>query len=217
MSFVRNALAGVGCLTLLAGGAVAAYQYRVPLGRLVHRAVGPRDGAPLDTVRLTGYPSAAALRSGRGKEAALARTDGPAAVTVTADELAALVEAGLDPAARAALDSLRVTLGPGRFTLRARVRTDRLGREALGPLAGVLDEWESLRMGGPAVVAAAGQVAWRPDEFQVGAVPFPASLVPRVVDALTGGRGGLVPIEVPPTTGAVAIRGDGVTFYRRAD
>jgi hypothetical protein len=213
----RNLLAGIGCLALAAGAGFLAWQYRVPLGRTADRVLHRSSGSPADTVRMTGHPSADALRRARAKEAALARPDGPAEVTVSADEMAALVAAGLDPAARAALDSLRVTLAPGRFTLEARVRTDRLGRDVLGPLSGVVAEREALRMGGPAAVAGPGEVAWRPDEFQVRAVHFPASLVPRVVNALTGGRDGIVPIPVPATTGRVEIRGDGVTFYRRTD
>lgn len=217
MGCLRNALAGVGCLTVLAGGGVAAYQYRAQLVGAVRSITSDRGAPPPDTSASTGVPSARALRSARRKEAAMARDGGPAFVAVTADEMAALVEAGLDPVARAALDSLRVTLSPGRFGLEARVRTARLGREALGPLAGLLAEWEPLRLGGPAAVAEPGRVAWRPDEVQLRAFPFPASVVPRLVDALTGGRDGIVPIAVPPTVGDVRIRGDGVTFYRRTE
>jgi hypothetical protein len=72
-------------------------------------------------------------------------------------------------------------------------------------------------MSGPAVVVAPGRVAWRPDDFQVRAFPFPASLVPRLVDALTGGHDGTVPIAVPATVGDVRIQGSGVTFYRRTE
>jgi hypothetical protein len=215
MGCARNVLAGVGCVTLLAVGAVGAYQYRTPLGRLVKHVVGSWSGA--DSVRTSGAASADALARAREKEAAFARANGPAQITVTADEMAALVEVGLDPLARAALDSLRVTLTAGRFTLDAWVRTDRLGRDILGPLTGVLEERERLRMSGPAALEEPGRVAWRPDEFRVREFPFPASLVPRVVDALTGGRGGVVPIEVPETAGAVEIRGDGVIFFRRTD
>jgi len=214
MGCARNVLAGVGCVTLLAVGAVGAYQYRAQLGRLVKQVTGRGASADSST---SGVPSADALARAREKEAAFARPDGPAQVTVTADEMAALVEAGLEAPARAALDSLRVTLTAGRVTLDARVRTGRLGRDVLGPLAGVLDEREPLRMSGPAALEMPGRVAWRPDEIQVREFPFPASLVPRVVDALTGGRGGVVPIVVPETAGAVAIRGDGVIFYRRTD
>ena len=214
MGCARNVLAGVGCVTLVAVGAVGAYQYRAPLGRLVKHVTGNGTAADSST---SGAPSPDALARARAKQAALGRPDGPAQVTITADEMAALVEAGLDPPARAALDSLRVTLMAGRFTLEARVRTDRLGRDVLGPLTGVLDEREPLRMSGPAALEMPGRVAWRPDEFQVREFPFPASLVPRVVDALTGGRGGVVPIVVPETAGAVEIRGDGVIFFRRTD
>jgi hypothetical protein len=171
MGLIRDTLAGIGCLTVVAAGAVALYQYRTPLGRLAKRTIAQYGEA--DTVRATGYPSAEALRRARQKEADLTWSGGPSRVTVTADEMAALVHDGLDPAARAALDSLRVTLAPGRFALEARVRTDRLGRDVLGPLSGVLDEWEPLRMSGPASLADTGRVAWRPDEFQVRAFPFP--------------------------------------------
>jgi hypothetical protein len=215
MGCARNALAGVGCVTLLAVAAVGAYQYRTPLGRLWNRVTGTAVSA--DTVRTTGRPSERALARALGKGVALTRPDGPDQVTLTADEMASLIDAGLDPAARAAIDSLRVTLDPGRFTLEGRVRTGRLGRDALGPLAGVVDERESLRMSGPATVEVPGRIVWRPDEFQVRSFPFPASLVPKVVNALTGGRDGAVPIAVPTTVDALEIHGDGVVFYRRTD
>jgi hypothetical protein len=215
MGCARNVLAGIGCLTLLAGAAIVAYQYRAQLTGAVHSVIGDRAAPPADAAGDPGRPSEAALRSARRKEAALARPGGPKSVTVSAAEMAALVEAGLDPVARAALDSLRVTLAPGRFTLEASVRTDRIGRDALGPLAGVLDEREPLRMSGPATVAEPGRVAWRPDSLTVRAFPFPRSLVPRMVNAVTGGRDGVVPIVVPATVRAVEIRGDGVIFHRR--
>jgi hypothetical protein len=70
-------------------------------------------------------------------------------------------------------------------------------------------------MAGGAVVTRPGVVAWQPVEFAVRDFPFPASLVPRLVNRLTGGDDGSVPIAVPETVGGVRIRGDGVTFYRR--
>lgn len=217
MSCLRNALAGVGCVTVLAAAGIAGYQYRAQLVGAVRSVTGDRGATRADTAQGVGWPSETALRAARRKEAAMGRARGPAFVVVTADEMAALVAAGLDPLARAALDSLRVILGPGRFALEAQVRTSRLGREALGPLAGVLAEREPLRLAGPAAVAEPGRVAWRPDEVQLRAFPFPASLVPRLVDALTGGRDGIVPLVVPSTVGDVRIRPDGVTFYRRTD
>jgi hypothetical protein len=60
-------------------------------------------------------------------------------------------------------------------------------------------------------------VGWTPDEIVLRAFPFPASVVPRLVNAIMGVRNGVVPIVVPPTVGDLRIREDGVTFYRRAD
>jgi hypothetical protein len=216
MGCARNVLAGIGCLTLAAGAALVAYQYRAQLVGAVRSVAGSRGEAP-DTTAASGRPSEGALRSARRKEAGLERAGGPDSVTVTADEMAALIADGLDPLAREALDSIVVTLSPGRFALDARILTTRLGREALGPLAGVLDEREWLRMSGPAVVAGRARVHWRPDSIRVRAFPFPSALVSRLVDAVTGGRGGAVPIVVPATVGDIRIRSDGVTFYRRAD
>jgi hypothetical protein len=200
---------------LVVGGFVA-YQYRTPLrhaGRTLMARVLP--GASRDTTRSVGTPTEAALRAARDAEARIARRDGPDSVVLSAAELAALVADGLDATARAALDSLEVTLEPQRVTLRAQVRTERLGRELLGPLVGVLAPREPLRMAGGAVVARPGVLAWQPVEFAVRDFPFPASLVPRLVNRLTGGDDGTVPIAVPETVGGVRIRGDGVTFYRR--
>jgi len=212
----RNVLAAVGCATLLVLGGFLAYQYRGPLGRasrsLVARVV---PGAARDTTRSIGVPTDAALRAARRVEERMARRGGPDSVVLSAAELAALVADGLDAPARAALDSLAVVLEPDRFTLTAQVRTARLGRELLGPLAGMLAPREPLRMTGGAVLARPGVVAWRPDEIAVRDVPFPAALVPRLVNAITGGTDGSVPLAVPETVGAVRIRGDGVTFYRR--
>ena len=70
---------------------------------------------------------------------------------------------------------------------------------------------------GAARVAGPGLVAWRPDVFTIRQFPFPGSVVPRLVNRLTGRDDGSLPIAVPPTVGDLRIRVDGVTFYRRID
>ncbi|MDH3496394.1 MAG: hypothetical protein OER21_06505 [Gemmatimonadota bacterium] len=214
---LRNVFAMIGCLTVVAVGAVVGYQYRAPLGRQVTRFLGRMPGITADTARAIGVPGPAALRSARAKEARLARADGPGSVVLTAEEMAAVIVDGLAPAVRLALDSLRVELTRDRFALLAAVRTDGLGRELLGPLSGVVAEREPLRMAGPAAVATDGIVAWRPDEVAIRAFPFPASLVSRMVDRLTGGTDGVIPIRVPTTVGEIRIAAEGVTFYRRTE
>lgn len=203
----------VGCATLLLAAGFVTYQYRVQIAGAI-RSVRERPVSEAPTV---GAPSDDALRSARRKERAIGDRDGPAFVVLTADEMASLVWDGLDPAARVALDSLRVTLDEGRFTLEAMLLTRVFGRDLLGPLEGVLAEREPLRVAGPTRYRRVGVVTWEPNAFAIRAFPFPQVVVPRLVNRLTGRTDGYVPLVVPETVGDVRVRPGGVTFYRRTD
>ncbi len=217
---LKDTLAGVGCFTLLVIGGVLGWHYRAQVAGLYHSFRGDdrppaHAGAPADSAAATGRPSTEALEAARAKWDDMARRDGPAYLRLTASELAALIAQGLGPAGRAALDSIQVTLGEDRFTFRASLKMDLLGKGLLGPLAEVLGAREPVSVSGPARVAAVGAVAWEPDSFVVRSFPLPRSAVPRLVNKLTGRPDGVVPINVPPTVGDLHIRPDGVTFYRR--
>ncbi len=217
---LKNALAGVGCLTLLVVGGVVGWHYRAQLAGLYHSIVdreSPESASPADSVSATGRPTPQALETAHRKQEAMARPGGPAYVTLSADEMAALVAEGLGPGGRAAVDSIEVTLGEDRFAFRAALKTDLLGSKLLGPLAGVLGAREPVRVSGPARVAAVGAVAWEPDSFVIRSFPLPRSAVPLLVNRLTGRPDGIVPIPVPPAVGDLHIRPDGVRFYRRAN
>ena len=219
----KSVLASVGCLTVLLVGGLVGWHYRAQVAGLYRsllgdRPVAPADTAvtvaPVDTVPRTGRPSVAAARSAREKEASMARPDGPPYVLLTADEMASLIRDGLDPVARAALDSVEVTLMADRFEMRGHVRTALL-QGMLGPFAGMLAAREPLLVAGPARVAGVGVVAWEPDSVMVRAFPFPRTAIPVLINQLTGGKDGTLRIGVPPTVGDLRIRPDGVTFYRR--
>jgi hypothetical protein len=255
---LRNTLAGVGCLTVLAVVGVGGWKYRGQVAGLYRSFRGPSPAAPAapavaaspgeDTARVgegpadresqaaeavpgaasppvrspvppeespvsAGRPSEAALRSARWKEALMERPNGPRSVTLTAAEMASLIQDGLDPVGRRALDSLEVFLAPGRLELRAELITENLSG-LLGPFAAMFRSREPMRVSGPAHLARPGVAAWQPDSFVLRAFPFPPGLVPALVDRLTGGAGGTVPIRVPLTVGGVRIAPGGVTFLR---
>lgn len=220
---LRNLLAGIGCLTVVAVGGIVGWQYRAQLGGLYRSIVERRSPAQpssqlgSDSVPRTGRPSAQAVETARRKQEAMARRDGPGYVTLSADEMASLVAQGLGSAGRAALDSIEVTLREDRFEVRAALKTELLGSAVLGPLAGILSAREPVRVSGPARVAAVGAVAWEPDSFVVRSFPFPSSAVPLLVNQLTGRPDGIVAIPVPPPVGDLRIRPSGVTFYRREE
>lgn len=213
---LRNALAGVGCVTLMILGLAGGYHYRAQLWGLVE-SLRPGRPAVADTTGAAGLATENALTRARRKQRRMASRSGPATVVLTAEEVAALIRDGLDPVARRALDSIRVVLSRDRVAIRAQLRTAGIERSVLGPLGGMVDPREPVRLAGPAAVAGPGMVVWTPDEIVLRAFPFPAGVVPSVVNAIMGVRNGTVPIAVPPTVGDLRVREDGVTFYRRAD
>lgn len=213
---LRNAFATIGCVTVAIVVLILGWEYRAQLAGAYRSLTG--EQTPGGTVEaLAGSPSPSALRAARRKEAAIAQRGGPAYIVLDADEVAALVVDALDSTARAALDSVRVTVSAGRIALEARINTAVLSPEVLGPFQGALNRNEQARIAGPAKLVGVGVMSWAPDEFSIRAFPFPASAVPRLMDKLTARRDGAVLIAVPLTVGDVRLRDDSLTLYRRSD
>ena len=212
MGCLKNIFAMIGCTTVLLVAGIVGWQYRVQLWdayeafRAAEAVVPESDGAA---------PSDDALESANRKRAQIAEAGGPGYVVLLPDEMASLVLDGLHPEAARALDSLRVSLQDGRMVLEADLLTDVWGRRTLGPFAGILDPREQFRVAGPARVESAGVMAWTPDEFVVRSLPFPEAAIPSLVNSLTRGSDGAVRFSIPSSVGDVAVRPDGVTFYKR--
>ncbi|MSR05792.1 MAG: hypothetical protein EXR93_01790 [Gemmatimonadetes bacterium] len=162
-----------------------------------------------------GKPSASALTSARDKEDAMRRPNGPPSVTLSANEMASLVEAGLEPDARRAIDSVSIRLDPGRLSLQGFLVTSALGTDVFGPLAAMFNPLEPLWVSGPAHATSPGVVAWEPDTFMVRNMSLPQSAIPMLVKRLTGALNGAIPIAVPPTVSRITIDAGTVTFSRR--
>jgi hypothetical protein len=162
-----------------------------------------------------GHASRAALTSALAKQNAMREEKGPDSVTLSADEMASLVESNLDRGARKALASIRIRLDPGRLALQALLVTSELGTEYLGPLAYLLSPLEPLFVSGPARATKAGLITWQPDTLVIRSFDFPQGAIPRLVNRLTGTADGSIPIAVPPTVRRIRIMSTGVTFSRR--
>src|SRR5690606_34503950 len=152
----------------------AAWLYR---DRIVSE-VGRRAGSSPPAA--TGQPADVALRSARGKIAALARGAGDS-VVLDAPEAASLVVAGLDPAVRGRLDSLTVQLGRGRIALSGLIEIGKLPADAVGPMTIVLRDRERVTIGGPLALTRPERAEWAIDELAVRGVPLPRDFVERAV------------------------------------
>ncbi len=212
---MKSVLAGAGCATVLVLAGVVGWTYREQLTEAYRAFRGMAPSTEEVVAAGPGRASVEALASARRKHERMSRADGPELISLSAAEMASLVQAGLDPLGRRALDSLTVTLEAGHFVMEALLVTDVWGRDALGLLGGLLQPYEPLRVAGPARLVRRGVLAWEPVSFSVRSIPFPGPTIPPIVNRLTGGDDGLVLLGIPATVADVRIGAGSATFYRR--
>ncbi|MGH7645252.1 MAG: hypothetical protein ACREMR_06670 [Gemmatimonadales bacterium] len=207
----------LGCLLVALAGISLAWWYRAPIVRTAARWVGPGapDLPPVADVAV-GAPTPRALASGQAKLRELARDGGPDSVVLDANEAASLVGGGIDWSVRKTFDSLRVELLDGALALHARLDTRQLPREVVGPLGGVLEPREALRLSGPIVIERPGIARWSIRELSLRGVAFPAPVVRQLARRAAGADGaGAVPIQVDRAIAEVSVHPVGVVLYRR--
>jgi hypothetical protein len=199
----------LGCLGLIVALAVG-YIYRDRLEQEGRRLIERIQG---DAPPSSGRPGISSLESAKAKVDSL-NGWGADSVVLTASEFASLVGSGMDRELRSQLDSLRVELLDGEIQVSARLRTDRLPREVLGPLGGALGPTEPVRAAGPIRVTRAGAGEWSVRSFQIGDFPVPDEMVPDLVGyALGDPKRNTVPVKVPAGIRAIRVRPDGATLY----
>lgn len=137
-------------------------------------------------------------------------------VLLTPGEMASLFDEVMPAKIREHLDSLAVSLGEGRVKVTARLDTETIPRELLGPLAGALDPWERVSVEGPLVSTADGRAEWRIDALAVRGFTLPVEASRRLVDrAMPGAKEGAVPLALPRGVVRLRVRPASVALYRR--
>src|SRR5204863_1521286 len=160
----QGVLRAVGLVVVLVAAA-AAWWFRAPLIRAASRYIGPH-GTALPPVADTavGAPTPRALQSTQGKIETLKRPAGPDSVVLSPNEVASLVGSSMDWSVRKSFDSLRVELLEGSVAVYCRLDTRVIPRDALGPLAMMLNPMEPLRIAGPLSIARPGIARWKIEE-----------------------------------------------------
>jgi hypothetical protein len=191
--------------------------YRREIGGAITRLVG---GKPTDLPAVArpdiGAPTEAALAAARAKLDSLGRQGraGRDSVILDANQTASLVGAGLDWSVRRTFDSLRVELQDDYLVVHARLQTDRLPADALGPVKDMVDPVEPIRIGGKVRVNAPMVADFMVEQFQLGTFPFPKPVIDRLVPRMGGNRDGSFPIAIPPQVGGIRVTPAGVVVYR---
>lgn len=207
----------LGCLGLIAA-LVVGWLYRDRVlregRRLLEGVTAPPTSVP--AARSAGRPGTRALATARAKIDSLNgwRAD---SVVLSPSEVASLMGSGLDPRFRRELDSLQVELLADEVRVRARLRTARLPRDVVGPLAVALRPNEPVEATGPLRVTGPGLGEWAIRSFQIRDIPVPASAVPRLVArALDEPGRETVPWTVPAGIRAIRLHPGGATLYGAA-
>lgn len=202
----------LGCLGLLAllvvGWLFRDHVMREARGWLAGGPPVTADGQPV-----RGRPGTRALASAQAKIDSLNgwRAD---SVVLTPAEVASLMGSGLEPSFRGELDSLQVELLEDEVLVRARLRTRRLPKDLLGPLAAALGPTEPVEAVGPLRVTAPGTGEWIVRSFKIHDLPVPAPAVPRLIGrALGDPRRRTVPWKVPAGVRTIRIRPGTATLY----
>ena len=206
----------LGCLVLIAALALG-WLYRDRLVNEGHRLLDriSASSASSGPASSPARPGSRALATARAKIDSLNgwRAD---SVVLTPAEVASLIGNGLSPELRRELDSLRVELLEGQIRVRARLRTEHLPKDALGPLSRALGPSEPIEAAGPLRVTGPRQGSWTVRALRIGDVPIPGPAVPHVMERVLGDSREAVPWTVPAGVRAIRVRPDGATLYGAA-
>ena len=210
-----SCLGRLGCLfILLVLGAVAF----ITRDTWLPRVTGKSEPAPV-TWESVSDPGA---KKGEDALTALKRQGGPAYVTMTAAELAALMVESADHRLPQALDSIQAAIEGETVHVRALVKLDDVkGLDALGPLSGLLDKQERIEFSGTLAVVRPGLGEFKVATVRVADLALPRAAIPRLIERLdkTARPEGIAPdgiaISIPDYIGDVRVARGQVTLYRR--
>jgi hypothetical protein len=191
-------LAALAILLLLG---YVAWSYREEIRRMVHQWTADEVVAPEE--RGIAVQGRAAPAAQRVNELLGSRAD---SVTLSAADVASLLDSLATVVAPGAVDSIEITLGADDLSVRARVDT-RAVPVSLGPIGSVVRDHETVEAGGRVVFRQAGRIEWHLDRARVRGIPLPGEVRERLI------QGNAIEFGIPRSVTGVRVRPTGVTLY----
>lgn len=208
-------LGRLGCLVLLAVGAIAAW-FTYDRWRPWLFGERPATVATWEPVGAT-----AAERAERAV-ASLTGSSSRGYATLTAAELASLLATRAGAALPSSFDSVQAAIESDLVLLRVMINLEDIrGLEALGPLANMLNRRERLETSGRLRMVRPGLGQYVVESIQIGDLPIPQSAIPAVIDRLAraprpeGVAPGGLPFTLPDAVGELRVDDGRVILYRR--
>ena len=220
----------VGCLAVLAIAAVlyftrdtwrpaAASALRVGRGLSGHEDVA----ATTDTLATWQQVDQPAAERGERAVRTLAARNGPVYVNVRPGELASYAFLTLADNSAPALRSAQTAVLGDRIYLRTAVSPGDFAGALGRAVRSVIHDRDTLRLGGTFDVVRPGLGEFRVRDVQIGAVPIPTALVPRIVARFRAGSPqatdaavsrDAIAVPLPPFVGDVRVGRGRITLYK---
>jgi hypothetical protein len=205
----------LGCVVAIAAALLALWWFRAPILRTGARWFGRSQALPPVADTAVGAPTPKAVASGQTKVGSLRATAGPDSIVLSPNEVASLIGSSIDWRVRKTFDSLRVELLEGSMAVHARLDTQALPPDALGPIAPFVQPREPLRLGGTLAIDRPGIARFTIREISLRGFAFPGPAVKSVARQWAGADAdGAIPLQVDPAIARIAIHPTGVVLYR---
>jgi len=204
----------LGCLALILGIAAGLWFTRDRWGGYVF---GERAAPTVDWRAVTDAGEARAKRSVES----LGRGSGPAFISLTAEELGALLLAGTGNRLPSSLTNPELAISNDRVHLRATVQLDDIrGLDGLGPLTALMKGREALETSGTLHIIRPGLAEYRVEAARIADLQIPRPMIPRLraristAERQEGVAENGIPFEIPAHIGDVRVARGRVTLYK---
>ena len=205
----------LGCFVAIAAVLLVLWWFREPILRTGARWFGRTEALPPVADTAVGAPTPRAVASGQTKVRTLQAPAGPDSIVLTPNEVASLIGSSIDWRVRKTFDSLRVELLEGSMAVHARLDTQALPPDALGPIAPFVQPREPLRLGGTLAIDRPGLARFTIREISLRGFAFPGPAVKSVARQWAGADAdGGIPLQVDRAIARVVIHPTGVILYR---
>jgi hypothetical protein len=217
---VFGCLGRLGCLIIIAVIAVAAWFTR---GAWMPRVMPKSTASEVPATTAGGWQPISPAGSERARRAieSLGQRSGPVYVNLAPADLAAYVYQELSRATPGNASNVQAAVLGDQFYMRSDVALrDLKAAGALGPLAGMLGDRETLTLGGRIEMVSPGLAQYRLSEMKVKELALPRAAIPRLLRQLSRGdrpagvAEDAIPLPIPRTIADIRVGRGMITLYK---
>lgn len=215
----------IGCLVVLIALAILGWFNRDQLRGVYARISGDSPAAEATIVRDGGWQplSNASAEKGRRAVESLSRRSGPAFANLSPSEAASYIFLAATKTLPESAEDISASVIDEKLYVRANVAlADFGGGKALGPLAALLGDRDTIQLGGTIRVIRSGLGEFVVQDVRIGKFPVPSAVIPRLIGQIRKAdrpaevASNALPMKLPDYIGDVRISNGRITVYKNS-